>query len=73
MNEAAPQPTPRCPLRRFLVLSLRMLLVLIALLAVWLAWVTNRARLRAQVFAELKALKCQVEVDYQHPELFPPT
>lgn len=71
MPDTPPSEGSRRPLRRFLVISLRMLLVLVAVLAIWLARVTNRARLQAELVAELKAKKCQAEFDYQHPEYEP--
>lgn len=57
--------TPR-PRRKYVTLSLRLLLVLIALLAIWLGWITNRARRQAEVVKEWRERDAVVQFDYQY-------
>src|SRR5690242_11217495 len=58
--------TPRPgPARRLLRISVGMLLVVIALLAVWLAQVTNRARRQEEVVRELAAKGYVLHFDYE--------
>jgi hypothetical protein len=61
---------PKNALRRYLMISLRTLLVLIAVVAVWLGWITNRARRQAEVLNALEANGSTVGFDYQYPSVF---
>lgn len=66
-----PQPLESArPRRRRLTLSLRALILLVVVVACWLAWVTNRARHQARVLAAMKgwdqSLKVKWEFDYEY-------
>jgi hypothetical protein len=53
------------PVRRYLRVSLRTLCVLTALCAVWLAYVTNKARHQRETVARIHALGGSIEYDFQ--------
>jgi Leucine-rich repeat (LRR) protein len=54
VQHAAIRETPTSLVRRWWTLSLRVLMLLIALLACWLAWQTNRARTRQRAIASIE-------------------
>ncbi|HEV3166624.1 MAG TPA: hypothetical protein VGZ22_21545 [Isosphaeraceae bacterium] len=62
----ASPPTTR-PKRRWLTISLRALVLLILVIAVWLGYVTNRARRQAEAVAALTSRRSWARFDYEYP------
>lgn len=65
MTEPTPVSANPRRARHRLRISVGMSMLLIALVAVWLAWLTNRARRQAEVVAEMKERFIEFHFDYE--------